>query len=80
MGKSFAPSNSATGDVLNIYNRPQGYLDASFQYNFTKQLSFVAQATNLTNEHNRRYIQNTNYWWSNKISERRYYAGVRFTF
>lgn len=79
-GKSFALSNSATGDVLNVYNRPQGYLDASFQYDLTKQLSLIAQATNLTDTHDRQYIQNTNYWWSDNISERRYYAGVRFTF
>lgn len=79
-GKSFALSNSASGDVLNIYNRPQGYLDASFQYNFNKQFSLIAQATNLTDEHDRQYIQDPQYWWADNISERRYYAGVRFTF
>jgi TonB-dependent receptor len=79
-GKSFALSNSATGDVLNIYNRPQGYLDASFQYDLTKQLSLIAQATNLTDTHDRQYIQNQRYWWSDNISERRYYAGLRFSF
>lgn len=79
-GKSFALSNSATGDVLNIYNRPQGYLDASFQYDVTKQLSVIAQATNLTDTHDRQYIENPQYWWSDNISERRYYAGLRFTF
>ncbi|HEU0277558.1 MAG TPA: TonB-dependent receptor [Rhodanobacteraceae bacterium] len=79
-GKSFALSNSATGDVLNVYNSPQGYLDASFQYDLTKQLSVIAQATNLTDTHDRQYIEGTRYWWSDNISERRYYAGLRFTF
>lgn len=78
--KTFISTNNATGDPLNIFLKPQGYLDASVQYNFNKHLSLVLQATNLTDEHGQQYIQNEDAWWADNISERRYYAGLRVRF
>lgn len=76
----FDLSNSTTGDVLNVYTKPAGYLDASVEYDFTKHLAVLLQGTNLTSTHDQEYIQNPNAWWSDNISERRYYAALRLTF
>ncbi len=78
--KVFDFSDSSLGDVLNIYSKPEGYLDASVEYQVNKNLSLVFQGTNLTDAYDPEYVQYPNAFWSANISERRYYAGVRLQF
>lgn len=79
-GRFFDLTNSTTGDVLNVYNKPAGYLDASVEYDFTPNIALLLQGTNLTDEHDQQFLQNPGAWWSDNISERRYYAALRVTF
>lgn len=76
----FDLTNSATGDVLNVYTKPGGYLDASVEYEINKHLSVLLQGTNLTNTQDLQYLQIPQVWWSSNISERRYYAALRLSF
>lgn len=78
--KVFDFTDSNMGDVLNIYSKPEGYLDASVEYLVNDHVSLVFQATNLTNSYDPEYVQYPDAFWSDNISERRYYAGVRVNF
>lgn len=72
--------NKNLPDVLNIYSKPQGYLDASVEYRINPNVSVFLQGTNLNDAYDPAYVQYPNAFWSENISERRYYAGVRLNF
>ncbi len=76
----FDLTNSATGDVLNVFTKPGGYLDASVEYDFNKHLALVVQGTNLTDTQDVQYLQTPQTWWGSNISERVYYASMRLSF
>jgi len=62
---------------LEMYERPQRYLDASIAYKFNKYLELFVNGTNLTNEAQRYYLT-----WSDQpahtvFSERMYMMGFR---
>lgn len=72
--------NKNLPDVLNIYSKPQGYLDASVEYRINRNVSVFLQGTNLNDAYDPEYVQYPDAFWSENISERRYYAGVRLSF
>ena len=71
---------SIWGDQLAIWNESVGYLDASLGYDITPNLTVYVQGTNLTGENERRYAQWSNHFYDQNLSEKRYYAGLRFRF
>ncbi|MGH8147886.1 MAG: TonB-dependent receptor domain-containing protein, partial [Rhodanobacteraceae bacterium] len=79
-GRTLDLVNKNLSDVLNIYSKPEGYLDASVEYRINKNVSVFLQGTNLTDAYGPSYVQYPNAFWSENISERRYYAGVRLSF
>jgi len=72
--------NQNLPDVLNVYSKPQGYLDASVEYRINPNVSVFLQGTNLTDAYDPAFVQYPNAFWSENISERRYFAGVRLNF
>ncbi|MGH8148330.1 MAG: TonB-dependent receptor, partial [Rhodanobacteraceae bacterium] len=78
--KVFDFTDSSMNDVLNIYSKPEGYLDASVEYQLNKNVSLVFQGTNLTDSYDPEYVQYPDAFWSENINERRYYAGIRVKF
>lgn len=72
--------NQNLPDVLNVYSKPQGYLDASVEYRINPNVSVFLQGTNLTDAYDPAFVQYPDAFWSENISERRYFAGVRLNF
>ena len=79
--KRFAGLQSVNGvadnDVLAIYSRPVGYLDASASYDVTPNVTVFAQGTNLTSSNDEQYAQFKNLYYQQNIFERRLTFGIR---
>ncbi|VVT22052.1 TonB-dependent receptor [Sphingomonas sp. EC-HK361] len=67
----------ADGDVLAIYSKPVGYLDASASYDITPNFTVFAQGTNLTSASDQQYAQFENLYYQQNIFERRLTFGIR---
>lgn len=80
-GASFVSQYAvAAGDVLNVMQKPAGYLDASAEYQINRNLSVLVQATNLTDTFDKYYLGFPDQWLSSNISERTVYLGLRAHF
>ena len=79
--KRFAGLQSVNGvadnDVLAIYSKPVGYLDASASYDVTPNVTVFAQGTNLTSSNDEQYAQFKNLYYQQNIFERRLTFGIR---
>lgn len=79
--KRFAGLQSVNGvadnDVLAIYSRPVGYLDASASYDITPNFTVFAQGTNLTSSNDEQYAQFKNLFYQENVFERRLTFGIR---
>jgi TonB-dependent receptor len=62
---------------LEMYERPQKYLDAEIAYKFDNHLEVFVDGTNLTNEIQRYYLVWTDQPAHTTFSERMYMAGIR---
>lgn len=73
---------NTSGQPLNLGNwvEPTGYLDLSVSYWFNEHLSFSLSGTNLTEESKKSYAQFEDQLQSIWVQERRYTAGVTFTY
>ncbi|HEX8445571.1 MAG TPA: TonB-dependent receptor [Sphingomonas sp.] len=65
------------GDVLAVYSKPVGYLDASASYDVTPNITVFAQGTNLTDAYDQQYAQFKNLFYQQNLYERRLTLGVR---
>ena len=79
--KRFAGLQSVNGvadnDVLAIYSRPVGYLDASASYDITPNFTVFAQGANLTSSSDQQYAEFKNLFYQQNIFERRLTLGIR---
>lgn len=73
---------NTSGQPLNLGNwiEPTGYLDLSVSYWINDHLSFSLAGTNLTEESKKSYAQFEDQLQSIWVQERRYTAGVTFTY
>lgn len=73
---------NTSGQPINLGNwvEPTGYLDLSINYWVNEHLSFTISGTNLTEQSKKSYAQFENQLQSIWVQERRFNAGVTFTY
>ncbi len=75
--QAYGIGNGADAQNLGIYAKPIGFLDASVSYDVNRHLTVYAQATNITQSRQERYLQFSDVFYDENQYETRLFFGVR---
>ncbi len=75
--QAYGIGSGSSAQNLGIYAKPIGFLDASVSYDVNRHMTFFAQATNITQSSQQRYLQFPDVFYDENQYETRLTVGVR---